>query len=91
MSKLEIIALSGVVYSVKSTGPSIERCCTPYESVTLSDRVSLIFTNWCLFSDEKRTKFGPAPIFHTNLKVYLLMQRGQWCRKRPTSQARSEM
>ena len=36
MSKLEIIALSGVVYRVKKTGPSTEPCGTPYESVTLS-------------------------------------------------------
>ena len=43
MSKLEIIALSGVVYKVKrSTGPSTEPCKTLYESVTLPDRVSLI-------------------------------------------------
>ena len=49
MSKLEIIALSGVVDKVKSTGPSTEPCGTQYESVTLSDRVSLIFTDWCLF------------------------------------------
>ena len=43
MSKLEIIVLSGVVYNkVKSTGPSTEPCGTPYESVLLSDRVSLI-------------------------------------------------
>ena len=39
MSKLEIIALSGVVYRVKSTGPSTEPCGTPYKSVTLSDSV----------------------------------------------------
>ena len=62
MSKLEIIALSGVVYKVKSTGPSTEPCGTPYESVTLSEKVSLIFT-----------KFAPGQIFHTNQKVYLLM------------------
>ena len=51
MSKLEIIALSAVVYTykVKSTGPSTEHCETPYESVTLSEKVSLIFTEWCLF------------------------------------------
>ena len=36
MSKLEMIALSGVVYRVKSTGPSTEPCGTPYESVTSS-------------------------------------------------------
>ena len=41
--------LSGVVYMIKSTGPSTEPCGTPYESVTLSDRLSLIFTDWCLF------------------------------------------
>ena len=39
MSELEIIALSGVVYKVKSTGPSTEPCGTPYESVTLSEKV----------------------------------------------------
>ena len=68
MSKLEIIALSGVVYTVKSTGPSTEPCGPPYESVTLSDRVSSIFTDCCLFR-----KFEPGQIFHTNQKVYLLM------------------
>ena len=47
MSKLEVIALSGVVYKVKNTGPSTEPSGTL--SVTLSDRVSLIFTDWCLF------------------------------------------
>ena len=49
MSKLDVIALSGLVYKVKITGPSTEPCGTLYESVTLSDRVSLIFTDWCLF------------------------------------------
>ena len=34
---------------VYNTGPSTEPCRTPYESANLSDRVSLIFTNWCLF------------------------------------------
>ena len=48
MSELDIMALSGVVYKGKSTGPSTEPCGTPYESVTLSDSVSLIFTDWCL-------------------------------------------
>ena len=43
------LALSGVVYKVKSTGPNTEPCVTPYEIVTLSDRVSLIFTDWFLF------------------------------------------
>ena len=36
MSKLEIIALSGVVYKVKRTGPSTEPRGIPYESVTLT-------------------------------------------------------
>ena len=49
MSKLKVIALNSVVYKVKRTGPSTEPSGTPYESVTLSDRVSLIFTDWCLF------------------------------------------
>ena len=46
MSKLGIyliIVLSGVVYRIKSTGPSTEPCGTPYESLTLSDRLSLLF------------------------------------------------
>ena len=49
MSKLEIIVLSGVVYRIKSTGPSTEPLGTSCESVTLSDRLSLFFTDWCLF------------------------------------------
>ena len=49
MAKLGIIVLSGVVYRTKSTGPSTEPGGTPYESVTLSDRLSLIFTDWCPF------------------------------------------
>ena len=49
MSKRETIALSVVMYKVKSTGPSTESCGNPYESVPLSDKVSLIFTDWCLF------------------------------------------
>ena len=36
MSKPEIITLSGVVYNVKSSGPSTEPYGTPYESVTSS-------------------------------------------------------
>ena len=56
MSKLEIIALSGVVYKVKSTGPSTEPCGTPCESVTLSDRMSLFFTDWCLFCKKKENQ-----------------------------------
>ena len=38
MAKLEIRALSGVAYKVKTTGPtSTEPCGTPCESLTLSD------------------------------------------------------
>ena len=48
MSKLEIIVLSGVVHRIKSAGPSTEPRGTPYESVTLSDRLSLILTDWSL-------------------------------------------
>ena len=43
MSELEIIELSGVVYKVKSTGPSTEPCGTPYESVTLSEKCLYFF------------------------------------------------
>ena len=39
MSKRDIIAMSDVLYNVKST---------PYESVT-SERVSSIIMDWCLF------------------------------------------
>ena len=73
MSKLEIIALSGVVYKVKSTGPSTEPCGTPYESVTLSEKKSLIFRTGAYFANKKKTKFGRGQISHTNQKVYLLM------------------
>ena len=38
----------GAVYRVKRTGPSAEPCGSPYESVTLSDKFSLFFTDWCL-------------------------------------------
>ena len=51
MSKLKIIALISVVYRVESTGPSTEPCGTPYGSVILSDRVSLI------------NSYGLVPIF----------------------------
>ena len=33
----------------KNSGPGTDPCGTPYESVTLSDRMSLFFTDWCLF------------------------------------------
>ena len=41
--------IGGVVYKVKLIGPSVELCGTPYESVTLSKKMSLFFTDWCLF------------------------------------------
>ena len=73
MSKLEIIALSGLVCKEKNTGPSTEPCGTPYESVTLSDRVSLkLLRMVAYFANEKKTKF------HTNQKVYLLMVNVAW-------------
>ena len=34
---------SGVVYVVKRSGPSVEPCGTPYESVTLYEKMFLIF------------------------------------------------
>ena len=61
MSKLEIIVLSGVVYRIKSTGPSTEPRATPYESVTLFDRLSLFFTRMsAFFASKKKNKFDPA-------------------------------
>ena len=61
MSKLEIIApLRGVVYKVKSTGPITEPRGTLYESVTLSDRVSLIFTIGAYFANKKKAKLSLA-------------------------------
>ena len=50
MSKLEMIVLSGVIYRIKSTGPSTEPCGTPYESVTLS----------AYLASKKKTKFDTA-------------------------------
>ena len=76
MSKLDIIAQSGVVrvYKVKSTGASTEPCGAPYESVTLFDRVSLFFLRiGDYFANKKKTKFEPGQIFHTKQKIYLLM------------------
>ena len=53
------------MYRIKNTGPSTEPrgngglCQTPYESVTLSDRLSLIFMD-AYFASKKKTKFDPA-------------------------------
>ena len=57
MSKLEIIVLSGVVYRLKSTGPITEPRGTPYESVTLSDRLLNFLRIGACFEKEKNTKF----------------------------------
>ena len=43
--KTENEALSGAVYRVKNTGPSTEPYGTPYESVTSSDIMYIIFTD----------------------------------------------
>ena len=57
MSKLDRIALSDVVYRVKTLIPAqLEPCGTSYESVTLSDRVSLIFTDRCLFFKQEKNQ-----------------------------------
>ena len=66
MSELEIIELSGVVYKVKSTGPSTEPCGTPYESVTLSEKCLYFLRTGAYFANKKKTKFEPGQIFHTN-------------------------
>ena len=55
MSNLEMIALSGVVYRVKSTGPITE--CFQFLRIAV------------YFSNKNTIKFEPAQIFHTNLKV----------------------
>ena len=55
MSTLEIIALNGIVYKVKSTGSNTEPC-GPYASVSLSHSVFLIFTDWCLYIFQIRRK-----------------------------------
>ena len=58
MSKLKMMALS-IVYMLKSTGHSREPCKTPYsESVTLSDRVSLLFTNCVYFANKSMPKYS---------------------------------
>ena len=67
MSKLEIIALSGVMYKVKRTGLST------YESMTLSDSVFIFLRIGSYFANKKKTKFEPGHLFHTNQKLLLLM------------------
>ena len=57
MSKLEMIALSGVVYRVKKHW----------------SQHRALWNSVDYFSNKKKTKFEPAQIFHTNLKVHLLM------------------
>ena len=63
MSKLDIIALSGVVYKVNNTDPREEPCGTPYETMFLSDRGFLFLKESYL--NKKKTKFEPAQICHT--------------------------
>ena len=59
MSKFGKIVLSGVVYRIKSTGPSTEPRGTPYKSLTLSDTLSLIFCGLVPILQVRR-KFDPA-------------------------------
>ena len=54
--------LSVVVYRIKSTGPSTELCGTPYESVTLFERLSLFF-------------YGLVPILQVRRKPNLTLPR----------------
>ena len=46
MSKLDMIVLSGVVYKIKSSGPSTKPCGTSYESVTF---YVFNFTDFCSY------------------------------------------
>ena len=61
MPELEIIALSGVVYRVNSTGPSTEPCGAPY-----------VLRTGDYFVNKKKNKFEPAQIFYTSLKNVLM-------------------
>ena len=54
MAKLVIIALSGVVYRVKSTVPSTEPCGTPYKSVILSYSVCSFYGLVTNFSKKEK-------------------------------------
>ena len=54
MSKLEVIAPSDVKYDVKSSGSSTKPCGTPYESVTLSERVSLTYCLMPIFQIKRK-------------------------------------
>ena len=64
MSRLEIVAMSGVVYKVKSTGPSTEPCGT-HMRVDLYGLVPIL--------QIRRKRNLSLARFHTNRKVYLLM------------------
>ena len=64
---------AGVVYKVKSTGPSTEPCGTPYESMTYLKKCLKFLRSGAYFLNKKKTKFEPGQIFHNNQKVYLLM------------------
>ena len=53
----------GVVYKIKSIGPSTE-----------CDFICLHFLRiGVYFANKNKTKFEPGQVFHTNQKVYLLM------------------
>ena len=50
------------MYKVKNSGPNAEPCCTPYASVTLSQRVILIFMDLYLwFVNEKQNQIWACP------------------------------
>ena len=66
--------LSGVVYRVKSTGPSTEPCGIPYESVTLSDRVSLIFNGVESGRQVKQGQRCNLTLIHTNNYIVMYFQ-----------------
>ena len=62
MSKLEIVVLSGVVYRIKSTGPSREPRGTPYDSgIHLTDCLYFLRIG-AYFASKKKAKFDPAHI-----------------------------
>ena len=68
------MALSGVVYKVKSTGPSTEPSTELHMKVWLYLKKCILFLRTgAYFANKKKIKFEPGQIFHTNQKVYLLM------------------
>ena len=81
MSKLDIIALSGVVYRVKNTCHSTEPCGTTYDSATLT---SLLYGLVAIV--KMRKKIPDIPYKSESLSVNVTW--GQWFRNLPRSQAR---